>query len=142
MTSTSLDPLLSANNEKWPRVLVVDDIHDNREILRRRMMAARFEVETAGDGVECLDKLRAGVFDVVLLNYMMPNMDGLETLTQIRKTWSKQDLPVIMVTARDDDPMIVRAFDSGANDFIAKPFSFPVLVARTRAQVQARSAAA
>jgi DNA-binding response OmpR family regulator len=64
-------------------------------------------------------------------------MDGIETLTAIRAKWAKTELPVIMVTARDDDPLIVRAFEIGANDFVAKPFSFPVLAARTRAQLEA-----
>lgn len=129
---------LLGNEARWPRVLVVDDIEDNREILRRRLMAARFEVETACDGVECLEKLAKGAFDIVLLDHMMPVMDGMETLAVIRSKWSKTDLPVIMVTARDDDPMIVKAFDMGANDFVAKPFSFPVLAARTRAQLEGK----
>lgn len=129
---------LLGNEARWPRVLVVDDIEDNREILRRRLMAARFEVETACDGVQCLEKLAAGAFDIVLLDHMMPVMDGMETLAVIRSKWSKTDLPVIMVTARDDDPMIVKAFDMGANDFVAKPFSFPVLAARTRAQLEGK----
>lgn len=129
---------LLGNEARWPRVLVVDDIEDNREILRRRLMAARFEVETACSGMECLDKLAASSFDVVLLDHMMPGLDGLETLAVIRGKWSKVELPVIMVTARDDDPMIVKAFDIGANDFVAKPFSFPVLAARTRAQIEGK----
>ena len=127
---------LLADQTHWPRVLVVDDIEDNREILRRRLMAARFEVETACDGAECLEKLAGAAYDIVLLDHMMPGLDGLETLAVIRAKWSKTALPVIMVTARDDDPMIVKAFDLGANDFVAKPFSFPVLVARTRAQLE------
>lgn len=124
----------------WPRVLIVDDVHDNREILRRRLMAARFEAETACDGRECLDALAQKAFDVILLDYMMPVLDGLETLALIRERWSKSELPVVMVTARDDDPMIVRAFELGANDFVSKPFSFPVLVARTRALLRAAQA--
>lgn len=124
---------------RWPKVLVVDDVEDNREILRRRLMAARFEVATACDGASCLEKLANETFDVVLLDHMMPGLDGLETLAVIRAKWSKTDLPVIMVTARDDDPMIVKAFDMGANDFVAKPFSFPVLVARTRAQLEQKA---
>jgi DNA-binding response OmpR family regulator len=126
-----------AGDAAWPRVLVVDDVEDNREILRRRLMAARFEVETACSGAECLEMLAARPFDIVLLDYMMPGMDGVETLAVIRSKWSKSVLPVIMVTARDDDPLIVKAFDMGANDFVAKPFSFPVLAARTRAQLEA-----
>lgn len=138
MTATSANALV--DNSRWPRVLVVDDIEDNREILRRRLMAARFEVETACDGGECLQKLAGASYDIVLLDHMMPGLDGLETLAVIRSKWSKSDLPVIMVTARDDDPMIVKAFDMGANDFVAKPFSFPVLVARTRAQLEQQAA--
>lgn len=138
MTQAATQNLVLGNEARWPRVLVVDDIEDNREILRRRLMAARFEVETASDGHECLAKLEGASFDVILLDHMMPGLDGLETLQIIRKTWSKAALPVIMVTARDDDPMIVKAFDMGANDFVAKPFSFPVLAARTRAQVEGK----
>ena len=126
-----------AGDDTWPRVLVVDDVEDNREILRRRLMAARFEVETACSGAECLEMLAAKTFDIVLLDHMMPGMDGMETLAVIRSKWAKTELPVIMVTARDDDPLIVKAFDMGANDFVAKPFSFPVLAARTRAQLEA-----
>lgn len=126
-----------AGAESWPRVLVVDDVEDNREILRRRLMAARFEVDTARSGNECLEMLAAKRYDIVLLDQMMPGMDGIETLARIRGQWPKSALPVIMVTARDDDPLIVRAFDLGANDFVAKPFSFPVLAARTRAQLEA-----
>jgi DNA-binding response OmpR family regulator len=126
-----------AADAAWPRVLVVDDIEDNREILRRRLMAARFEVETACSGMECLEMLAAKPFDIVLLDHMMPGMDGMETLAVIRSKWAKTVLPVIMVTARDDDPLIVKAFDMGANDFVAKSFSFPVLAARTRAQIEA-----
>lgn len=137
MTQPAPQDLLN-NEARWPRVLVVDDIEDNREILRRRLMAARFEVETACNGMECLDKLAVASFDVILLDHMMPGLDGLETLAIIRQKWSKATLPVIMVTARDDDPMIVKAFDIGANDFVAKPFSFPVLAARTRAQVEGK----
>lgn len=139
MTAAPAKALL-ADDARWPRVLVVDDIEDNREILRRRLMAARFEVETACDGAECLERLAAAAYDIVLLDHMMPGLDGLETLAVIRSKWSKTDLPVIMVTARDDDPMIVKAFDMGANDFVAKPFSFPVLVARTRAQLEQAAA--
>ena len=121
------------DDEYWPRVLVVDDVEDNRDLLRRRLMIAHFEVEEASDGAGCLAKLDQGKFDAVLLDYMMPGMDGLETLRRIRQTRSKNDLPVIMVTARDEDPMIVKCLESGANDFVSKPFSFPVLQARLRA---------
>jgi DNA-binding response OmpR family regulator len=141
MKTSATSTLVMDSEDAWPRVLIVDDVHDNREILRRRLLAARFEAETACDGQECLNALAVKTFDVILLDYMMPVLDGLETLVEIRARWSKSKLPVIMVTARDDDPIIVRAFELGANDFVAKPFSFPVLVARTRALVASAQAA-
>lgn len=129
------------NAEEWRRLLVVDDIDDNRNILMRRLMVAHFEVEEAANGLECLAKLDEKPFDAVLLDYEMPGIDGLETLKRIRAKFSKIDLPVIMVTARDDDPMIIHSLEAGANDHVAKPFSFPVLVARVRACLPRREAA-
>lgn len=129
------------DEEVWPHVLVVDDVEDNRDLLRRRLMIAHFQVSEACDGHECLAKLDAQRFDAVLLDYMMPGLDGLETLRRIRQRWGKSEMPVIMVTARDEDPMIVKCLEAGANDFVAKPFSFPVLQARLRAHLpQARAA--
>ena len=97
---------------------------------------ARFEVEEAASGYECLDKLNAAPFAAVLLDYVMPGIDGIETLKRIREKWSKAELPVIMVTARDDDPMIIHSLEAGANDYVTKPFRFAVLLARIRAQLR------
>jgi len=130
---TEAGRLRQDNAEQWHRLLVVDDIDDNRNILMRRLMVAHFEVEEAADGLSCLAMLDAKPFAAVLLDYEMPGIDGLETLKRIRAKWSKTELPVIMVTARDDDPMIIHSLEAGANDHVAKPFSFPVLVARVRA---------
>jgi len=132
---------LNGDADVWPHILVVDDLEDNRELLRRRLMIARFTVSEACDGRECLARLGEEKFDAVLLDYMMPGIDGLETLRRIRETWSKRDLPVIMVTARDEDPMIVKCLESGATDYVAKPFSFAVLQARLRAALPEAAAA-
>jgi DNA-binding response OmpR family regulator len=135
MSSVGAGGLAEDNAEKWPRLLVVDDIEDNRNILLRRLMVAHFEVDEAASGLECLERLDQREYAAVLLDYVMPGMDGLETLKRIRQKWAKHELPVILVTARDDDPMIILSLEAGANDHVAKPYSFPVLVARVRAQL-------
>jgi DNA-binding response OmpR family regulator len=127
--------------DNWPYLLVVDDIEDNRNVLRRRLMVAHFRVDEASSGIETLEKLKQRRYAAILLDHMMPEMDGLETLQRIRAQYSKRDLPVIMVTARDEDPLVIRLLEAGANDFVAKPFSFPVLVARVRAQLETVQAA-
>lgn len=127
--------------EHWPHLLVVDDIEDNRTVLRRRLMVAHFQVDECASGAEALAKLAERRYAAVLLDHMMPGMDGLETLQRIRERWSKRELPVIMVTARDEDPLVIRLLEAGANDFVAKPFSFPVLAARVRAQLDAAQTA-
>ncbi len=134
-TGSAGERLRQDNSEEWPRLLVVDDIDDNRNILLRRLMVAHFEVDEAASGYECLAKLEERPYAAVLLDYVMPGMDGLETLKRIREKWSKTELPVILVTARDDDPMIIHSLQAGANDHIAKPYSFPVLVARVRSHL-------
>lgn len=135
MAETSSDRLKQGNEQQWPRLLVVDDVDDNRNILMRRLMVAHFEVDEAASGLECLQMLDERPYAAVLLDYIMPGMDGLETLKRIRQRWSKTELPVILVTARDDDPIIILSLEAGANDHVAKPYSFPVLVARVRAQL-------
>ncbi|MGE3866428.1 MAG: PleD family two-component system response regulator [Hyphomonadaceae bacterium] len=130
------------NAEEWPRLLVVDDVDDNRNILTRRLMVAHFEVDEAASGYECLEMLERERYAAVLLDYMMPGLDGLETLKRIRAKWPKSALPVIFVTARDDDPMVIHSLEAGANDHIAKPYSFSVLAARIRSHLTWGRAAA
>jgi PAS domain S-box-containing protein len=112
------------------RLLVVDDVEENREILRRRLTRQGYDVSVANDGKSALDALEGGDFDLVLLDIMMPGMDGLETLERLRRKHERGTLPVIMVSARSDSADMVKALELGANDYITKPINFPVALAR------------
>jgi len=117
------------------RVLVVDDVETNRDLLARRLQRRGFEVHTAEDGAAALGLLSAGEYDLVLLDIMMPGLDGFEVLRRIRARSTATQLPVIMATAKDDREDIVRALELGANDYVTKPLDFPVVLARTRTQL-------
>lgn len=121
-------------------LLVVDDDRLNRDVLQRRLARAGYRVLTADSGPSALAIAGTERVDLVLLDVMMPGMDGIETLRQLRRTRSVSELPVIMVTARDDSDDVVEALDAGANDYITKPVDFVVAQARIRTQLTARRA--
>lgn len=125
-------------SETAPRVLVVDDVEDNRDLLRRRLERRGFVVSTASDGVTALERIDTASYDVVLLDWMMPSMSGLEVLDAIRERFSKTELPVLMATAKTESDAVVEALERGANDYVAKPIDVPVLVARLHAQLSMR----
>ena len=122
-------------------LLVVDDNPSNRDLLSRRLQRAGFDVVTAQGGAEALARVGTGSVDLVLLDVMMPGMSGLEVLARLRETHSVTELPVIMVTAKSDSEDVVEALGRGANDFVAKPIDFPVVLARVQAQLRTRAAA-
>ncbi len=121
-------------------LLVVDDNELNRDMLSRRLAARGYGVRTAADGRSALELLASGRFDLVLLDVMMPGVNGLEVLGTLRRTRSVADLPVIMVTARDQSEDTVEALRLGANDYVTKPIDFPVALARIETQLSLRSA--
>ena len=123
-----------------PRLLVVDDIADNREILRRRFTRRGYDVTEAEGGLQALELLANNTFDIVLLDVVMPGMDGLSVLGEIRANWSQAMLPVIMVTAKTEVQDIVTALQQGANDYITKPVEFSIALARVEAHVARRRA--
>ena len=116
-------------------LLVVDDNEMNRDLLSRRLMARGFTVAVARDGSEALEMIGAEPFDLVLLDVMMPGLSGFEVLERLRKTLSRSELPVIMVTAKDQSEDIVQALRLGANDYVTKPIDFAVALARTDAHL-------
>jgi diguanylate cyclase (GGDEF)-like protein/PAS domain S-box-containing protein len=111
-------------------LLVVDDNEANRDALSRRLALKGYRVRVASGGAEALRLIAAEPFDLVLLDVEMPAVSGFDVLTTLRATWSRTELPVIMVTARADGADIVEAFRLGANDYVTKPIDFPVVVAR------------
>src|ERR1700682_768834 len=123
-----------------PRLLIVDDISDNRAILMRRFQRRGFEVVEADSGFAAIELINRESFDLVLLDVMMPGIDGIETLKRIRSQQSASALPVIMVTAKSESSNIVDALEIGANDYVTKPVDFAVALARVNAQISRKRA--
>jgi diguanylate cyclase (GGDEF)-like protein len=123
-----------------PRLLIVDDVEDNREILMRRFKLRGFDVVEAECGLTAIELIEKEPFDLVLLDVMMPGINGLETLKRIRSQKSSSTLPVIMVTAKAGSRDIVEALELGANDYVTKPVDFPVALARVNTQISRRQA--
>lgn len=117
------------------RLLVVDDIAQNRTLLNRFFSRRGFAIAEAENGAVALKLLADKQFDAVLLDVVMPEMDGLETLRRIRLTHSPSSLPVIMVTAKVESDDVVQALNLGANDYITKPVDFPIASARLQSQL-------
>ncbi len=111
-------------------ILVVDD---NPKFLADALPMYGYEVTVANDGLEALKILMNKTFDLILLDVMMPNMDGWDTLKAIRKNKNTQYIPVIMITAVSEDQKVVSGLKIGADDYIVKPFILPNLLARIEA---------
>lgn len=111
-------------------ILAVDDSRTNLNILGRRLGHLGYMVVLSDNGVEALDLIAARGFDLVLLDLVMPVMSGLDVLNEIRGSRETADLPVIMLTGRNDAAAAVDALAAGADDHVAKPFDFDVLSAR------------
>jgi len=116
-----------------PLVLVVEDEASLATMLRYNLEKQGFRVDEAVDGQEALTRIAETVPDIVLLDWMLPVMSGIEVCRQIRRRPATRDLPVIMVTARTEDQDAVRGLNTGADDYITKPFSMDALLARMRA---------
>ena len=122
------------------RVLVVEDERDLNRILVKTLAAEGYSPDACYDGLEALEYLSGAAYDVVILDVMMPRMDGMEVLHRMRDAGNRT--PVILLTAKDTVPDRVRGLDSGADDYIVKPFSFEELLARIRVATRKRTGAA
>jgi len=119
-----------------PRILVVDDVPDNLDILQMRLENQGYEVVTAGDGVEALEKVRELQPDLVLLDIMMPRMDGIEAVKRLKADTALPFIPVILVTARADAKDVVAGLASGGDDYMTKPVDHAALSARVRSMLR------
>src|SRR5271154_5058621 len=116
-------------------VLVVDDNDMSREMLARRLQRSGHRAVVAAGGQQALDLIGQQPFDIVLLDILMPDIDGLEGLKRIRASHSATRPPVIMATAKDESSDVVEALKLGANDYVTKPLDYPVVLARVQTQL-------
>ena len=117
------------------KILLVDDDEDLREALGEQLvMTEDFDVFEAADGADAMTKVKAQHFDLIILDVGLPDTDGRELCRVMRKQGVKS--PIIMLTAQDSDSDTILGLDAGANDYVAKPFKFPVLLARLRSQMR------
>ena len=126
MSDTAADP-------RKPLVLVVEDDASIATLLRYNLEKQGYRVAEATDGQEALTLIQEQQPDLVLLDWMLPSLSGIEVCRQIRRRPATRDLPVIMVTARTEDQDAVRGLNTGADDYITKPFHNDALLARVRA---------
>lgn len=115
------------------RILVVDDEEDILELVKYNLTKENFQVMCATSGEEALQKLKKETFDIILLDLMLPGRDGLDTCRVLKKNPETSHIPVVMITAKTEDTDVVLGLELGADDYVTKPFSPRVLLARIKA---------
>ena len=127
------EPQLNGEQVSTPAILVVDDNEMNRDVLTRRLKRQDYVVHTAVDGRDALEKLDQHDIDLMLLDIMMPEMDGIEVLGTVKADQRLRHIPVIMITALDEIHSVARCIEMGAEDYLPKPFNPVLLMARLSA---------
>lgn len=122
-------------NEK---ILIVDDEEDILELLKYNLSREGYKVSCAASGEETLRAVRSGIPDLIILDLMLPGIDGLEVARQLKNDVKTRDVPIVMLTAKGEEADIVTGLELGADDYITKPFSPRVLLARVRAALRRR----
>ena len=113
------------------KILIVEDERGMAQILRRGLEEEHFDVSLAMDGLSAINVAQREEFDMIVLDVMLPGINGLEVARRLRE--NQQRVPILMLTARDTVPDVVKGLEAGADDYVTKPFSFAVLLARIRA---------
>jgi DNA-binding response OmpR family regulator len=127
-------------DEKKPLVLLIDDIIDNISFIEIILKKKGFDVAIASNGIEGLDFIKNTIPDLVLLDIMMPEMDGFEVCRQIKANPKTKDIPVIFLTSKNESDDIIKGFENGGHDYIIKPFNVAELVARVTTHISLKIA--
>ncbi len=117
-------------------ILVVDDEEDILELVRYNLAREGYQVISASSGEKCLKKARSEKLDLVVLDLMLPGMDGLEVAKNLKSDSNTKHVPIIMLTAKGEEADIVTGLELGADDYVTKPFSPRILIARVRAVIR------
>lgn len=121
-------------------LLIIDDISENIQLLGHVLAKENYSVSFATDGQQALDMVPENEFDLILLDIMMPYMDGYEVCRRLKKMPGKSHIPVIFLTAKTEAVDIVKGFEVGAVDYVTKPFNAPELLARVRTHIELKNA--
>jgi two-component system phosphate regulon response regulator PhoB len=121
------------------KILVVDDEEDILELVRYNLNKEGYKIVCAASGEESLKKARADTFNLIILDLMLPGIDGLEVTRRLKDEQKTRNIPIIMLTAKGEEPDIVTGLELGADDYITKPFSPRILIARVRAVLRRKS---
>ncbi|MBL9175489.1 MAG: hybrid sensor histidine kinase/response regulator [Verrucomicrobiales bacterium] len=135
-----MNPLPAGETSIKTRILVVDDITRNLQVIGTMLLGAGYEVMPTNSGARALERVRIQLPDLVLLDLMMPEMDGIEVCRRLQEDPLTARIPVIFLTASTEMEHLVRGFEVGAVDYVTKPFNPPELLARVRTHVELRQA--
>src|SRR5262249_46801769 len=127
---------LSFDQGSKPRVLIVDDVTKNLQVVGTMLRNAGFEIMPTTSGAQALERVHAKLPDLILLDLMMPEMDGIEVCRRLKADPTSEPIPVIFLTASNEMEHLVQGFEVGAVDYITKPFNPPELLARARTHIE------
>ena len=121
------------------KILVVDDEEDIIELVRFNLSKDGYRIDSSLTGEDALKKVRSDSFDLIILDLMLPGIDGLEVTRKLRDNPKTRSVPIVMLTAKGEEPDIVTGLELGADDYITKPFSPRILIARVRAVLRRKT---